>query len=182
MHTHTHTKGDGSSTFGETMKHRFEDYTLRVGRTNAGNLPYASLDEFVCLVATGKTQEQAVEQLREAYAERLKFHQETGKPVPVPGSGPGVPAFAPDDEIQALRPLVEDFWREILGTSYGTSFVSNDSRLESWEHYCVGGRTEIIHRVQTRYGVDISGVYDEAIPIVLRLVKKKTPNHALDKG
>ena len=55
--------------------------------------------------------------------------------------------FAPSDEIEALRPFIDQFWSTILETSYTTSFVSNESTFDSWEHY-VGGRVELIKRVE----------------------------------
>jgi hypothetical protein len=79
--------------------------------------------------------------------------------------------FAPNDEIEALRPFVDEFWARILGTSYTTSFVSNESTLESWQHY-VGGRSALIEQVRRVYGVDISSYYSEPIPTVLRRVRE----------
>ncbi len=78
--------------------------------------------------------------------------------------------FAPNDQVEALRPFVDEFWSLILETSYSTSFVSNESTLDAWQHY-VGGRAQLIQRVRSAYGVDISSYYDEPIPIVLRKVK-----------
>ncbi len=78
--------------------------------------------------------------------------------------------FAPDDRIQALHPFIDEFWEQVLGTSMATSFVSNESRFSSWEHY-VGGREQLIARVQEQYGVDISHFYDDPIPDVLRRIR-----------
>ena len=79
--------------------------------------------------------------------------------------------FAPNDEIEKLRPFVDEFWRLIFGTSYETSFVSNESILDAWEHY-VGDREAVIKQVQWFYGVDITPYYDEPIPNVLRKVRQ----------
>ena len=78
--------------------------------------------------------------------------------------------LAPYDEIEALRPFVDEFWSTILETSYSTSFVSNESTLDAWEHY-VGGRAALIDRVRRVYGVDITPYYDEPVPSVLRKVR-----------
>jgi hypothetical protein len=78
--------------------------------------------------------------------------------------------FAPDDRIQALHPFIDEFWERVLGTSMSTSFVSNQSRFSSWEHY-VGGREQLIERVQEQYWVDISAFYDDPIPDVLTRIR-----------
>lgn len=78
--------------------------------------------------------------------------------------------FAPNDEVESLRPFVDEFWATILETSYATSFVSNNSTLDAWEHYA-GGRAELIERVHRVYGVDITSYYDKPIPTILRKVR-----------
>jgi hypothetical protein len=75
--------------------------------------------------------------------------------------------FAASDKIENRREIIEEFWRDILGTDYRTSFVSNESTLDSWEHYVPGGRENVIQKVKNRFGVDISGYYDEPIIKVL---------------
>jgi hypothetical protein len=82
--------------------------------------------------------------------------------------------FAPNDQIEALRPFVDEFWSEILGTSYLTSYVSNQSQLDTWERYVPGGRAALIERVKQRYGVDISEFYDEPLPLVLRRIREES--------
>lgn len=79
--------------------------------------------------------------------------------------------FAPNDEIEELRPFVDEFWQLIFRTSYNTSFVSNESTLDAWEHY-VGDREAVIKQVQWFYGVDIRPYYDEPIPKVLRNIRQ----------
>jgi hypothetical protein len=84
--------------------------------------------------------------------------QSHGEPLPGCGRGKRVSTFAPNGQIEQFRPLVDDFWERILGTSSSTSFVSNESTLEVWEHmYVHGGRQEFIARVKAIYGVDITG-------------------------
>jgi hypothetical protein len=150
------------------MSWTFEDYTLVAGFTSAGQIPVASLKEFFALAATGSTHEIAVEQLRLAFDRRVASLQERGEPLPTPGGPPEKGTFAKDDEIKSLAPVVEEFWREILNTSYATSFVSDESILATWEHYCHGGKQEIVERVKRYYGTDISDIYDLPIPHVLR--------------
>jgi hypothetical protein len=79
--------------------------------------------------------------------------------------------FAPNDLIQAQRPFVDEFWADVLGTSYATSFVSNKSELSTWEHY-VGDRAALIARVQEVYGVDITGIYTSPMHEVLAFVRE----------
>jgi hypothetical protein len=136
------------------MHWRFEDYEVITGYTNVGHVPYASLREFFALVGTGASHEEAVVELRRLYAERVEHMLQAGDSVPPPGSGPARARFASDDLVRRLGDFVGKFWRDVLGTSIATSFVSDESRLSSWEHY-VGGRDALLRRVQARYGVDI---------------------------
>lgn len=96
------------------------------------------------------------------------------KPGTAPLTGPGVPTFAPNDQIEKLHPLVDDFWERVLGVSYNASFVSNESIFDAWEHYVPGGRQELIARVKAIYRVDITEYYDKPIPIVLRIISEKS--------
>jgi len=150
---------------------KFENYRIKTGYTNVGHVPYASIEEFFALGATGATHDEAIWNLRREFEKRVACMKERGEPIPLPGSGKGRARFASNDEIEALRPLVDEFWTEILGTSYATSFVSNESRLSTWDHYLPGGRAELILKVKDRYGVDISPYYDEPIPTVLQRIR-----------
>ena len=150
---------------------RFEDYRIHTGYTNAGHVLYASIREFFSLIATGETRDEAIWNLRPVFEERVRQMKETGEPIPLPGNGRAKPRFAPNDQIEALRPFIDEFWAEILGTSYARSFVSNESRLSSWDRYLPGRRTELIEKVKAKYGVDISTCYDEPIPVVLRRIQ-----------
>jgi len=150
---------------------RFEDYRIKTGYTNVGHVPYASIEEFFALGATGTTHNEAIWNLRPEFEKRVAYMKERGEPLPLPGSGRGKARFASNDQIEALRPLVDEFWSEILGTSYATSFVSNESRLSAWDHYLSGGREELIRKVKEKYGVDISSYYDDPIPAVLQRIR-----------
>jgi hypothetical protein len=147
----------------------FEDYTLDLGHTNVGRVPYAGLREFFALVGTGATHEEAITELRRLFADRIEAMRRAGESLPAPGERPRA-RFAPNDSVEALRPFVEEFWRDVLGTSYGRSYVSNESTLEAWEHYA-GGREGLIARVLDRYGVDISSFYGEPLAVVLARVR-----------
>ncbi|MBN1362699.1 MAG: hypothetical protein JW993_19025 [Sedimentisphaerales bacterium] len=156
------------------LEPRFENYRIQTGYTNADHTPYAAIEEFFALSALGKTHDEAISNLRPKFEERVKLMKDRGEPIPLPGSGKGIPRFAPNDQIEALRPFVDEFWSEILGTSYATSFVSDESRLFSWDHYLAGGRAELIQKVKAKYGVDLSAYYDEPIPVILRRIQSVT--------
>lgn len=153
------------------LEPKFENYRIKTGYTRADHVPYASIEEFFSLITIGTTHDEAIRNLRPEFEERVRLMKERGEPIPLPGSGRAKPRFAPSDQIEALRPFVEEFWADILGTSYATSFVSNESQLSSWDHYLSGGRAELIRRVKEKYGVDISAYYDEPIPAVLRRIQ-----------
>ena len=156
------------------MAYRFEDYSIQTGKLRDRLGYWASIEEFGSLIADGQTKEEAVHQLRRKFEERVQLLQSRGESLPFPGSGKRVPTFAPNDQIEQFRPLVDDFWQRILGTSYSTSFVSNESSLEIWQHFYVpGGRQELIARVKAIYGVDITDYYDRPIPVVLRIISEK---------
>jgi predicted RNase H-like HicB family nuclease len=156
------------------MTYRFEDYNVQTGKRRDRPGYWASIEEFASLIADGQTEEEARGKLRPQFHERVQLLQSRGEPLPLPGSGKRVPTFAPNDQIEQLRPLVDDFWQRILGTSYSTAFVSNESTLEVWEHmYVPGGRQELIARVKAIYGVDITDYYDRPLPIVLRIISEK---------
>ena len=150
---------------------RFEDYEVETGYTNEGNVPYAAIMEFFALAELGDTHKQAKRKLKRSFYKRLEAMHQQGEAIPLPGSGPGPARFAPSDQIEQLRPFVDEFWEKILETSYEMSFVSNESRLSSWERYVAGGREALIERVMQLYGVDITEIYDEPISVVLRRVR-----------
>ena len=93
--------------------------------------------------------------------------------IPPGGGARKRPVLAPNDLVEAMHPFVEEFWSEVLGTSYATSFVSNHGRLDAWEQY-VGDRDTLIARVVDVYGVDITKVYDQPTFEVLAFVRANT--------
>lgn len=153
---------------------QFEDYKIKTGCTNADHTPWAAIEEFFALGATAQTHDEAIHKLKSLFDKRIQLMKESGEPIPLPGSGKGKARFAPNDQIEALRPFVDEFWSDIFGTFYAHSFVSNESQLSSWEHYLSGGRSSIIQKVKEKYDIDISDFYDEPIPIVLRRIQEKS--------
>lgn len=83
-------------------------------------------------------------------------------------------SFAPNDRVEQLRPLVGEFWALIFGTSYATSFVSDESTLDSREHYVYGGKESVIKRIKWFYGVDVTPYYNESIVDILFKIKEKS--------
>ncbi len=153
------------------LEPKFEDYKIKLAYTNVGHVPCAGIEEFFALAAAGGDHDEAISNLRQVFEERVKHMKERGEPIPLPKSGKGKAQFAPNDQIDSLHPFIDEFWSDILGTSYSTSFVSNSSMLTSWEHYLSGGRPELIRKVKEKYNVDISAYYDEPIPIVLTRIR-----------
>jgi predicted RNase H-like HicB family nuclease len=160
--------------YGLSDTYRFEDYDIKTGKLRYRPGYWASIEEFASLIADGQTEEEAIHKLHPKFEERVQFLQSRREPLPLPGSGKRVPTFAPNDQMEKVRPFVNDFWERIFGTSYSTSFVSNESTLEVWEQiYIPGGRQELIARVKAIYGVDITDYYDRPIPVVLRIISEK---------
>jgi len=147
----------------------FDDYAIQTGYTQEG-MAWAAINEFFALSAIARTHEEAIRKLRTDYSRRVKSMEAEGRPLPKPGSNAERARFAKHDRMDTLRPVAEAFWRDILGTSLETSFISDESTLSSWEHYG-GGRAVLIERTRQRYGVDIAEVYDLPIPDVLERLR-----------
>lgn len=156
------------------MTNRFEDYSIQTGLLNSGEGYFAAIEEFAGLVEAGASVDEAIEKLRGAFTQRLQYLHDTNHDVPSPGSGKAKIEFAPNDQVEALRPLVDLFWRDVFDQSYDHSYVSNESALVDWEHCVPGGREEILSRALERFGVDISDCYDGSVVDVLR---KLQPQH-----
>ncbi len=97
----------------EVRRHKVE-----TGYTREGHVPYATIKEFFALVGTGATHQEATENLRAKYRERIRHMTEQGFKIPVPGAQPESPRFASNDQVEALRPFADRFWSEVLGTPY----------------------------------------------------------------
>jgi predicted RNase H-like HicB family nuclease len=161
---------------GGRREYRFTDYSVRTGRlTDQHNQApgyWATLDEFAGLVATGATVEEATAGLKVEFEQRIATLKASGAAMPPPGSPRAYTTFAPSDRVEAFHPLVAEFWEVILNTDYATSFVSNESTLDAWEHYVRGGREEIIRRVKSHFGVDITEHYEAAIPDIMAAIEE----------
>jgi predicted RNase H-like HicB family nuclease len=150
----------------------FKDYRIHI--VDAHNYPgqfVAYLEEFHNVQAIIDTQDKAEIVLSPLFDKEIKRLQEANETIPQPDSGKAKVTFASDDKIKALRPLVDDFWDKILGTSYSTSFVSDDSYFIDWEHYLSDGKNDIIAKVKTVYNMDIEPIYDRPIHEILTTIK-----------
>ena len=148
------------------MERRFEEYQIHTGYTRSGHVPYATIKEFAALVGTGSTHEDALADLKRQFHLRVARMLDAGEQVPAPGSPSERVRFASNKLVEAQRPFIDDFWQDVLGVSYAKSYVSDESTLSAWEHY-VGGRDNLIAKVQQLYGVDISPFYDEPVSTLL---------------
>ncbi|WP_373060516.1 hypothetical protein [Zunongwangia sp. H14] len=151
----------------------FKDYKIRI--VDAHNYPgqfVASIEEFYNVIAIIDTKDKAETALRPLFDKEIKRLQDANETIPLPDSGKAKVTFAADDKIQALRPLVDDFWDKILGTSYSTSFVSDNSYFRDWEFHLPDGKKDIIAKVKTVYNTDIEPIYDRPIHEILRTIKK----------
>jgi len=152
----------------------FKDYTINI--VDAHNYPgqfVASIEEFHNVIAIIDTKEKAETTLKPLFEKEIKRLLAASDTIPSPGSGKAKVTLASNDKIQALRPLVDDFWNKILGTSYSTSFVSDDSYFRDWEHYLPEGKQDIIAKAKTVFNTDIEPIYDRPIHEILTAIKKK---------
>src|SRR5437588_7588422 len=99
--------GAMSRGYGLSDTYRFEDYDVQTGKLRDRPGYWASIEEFASLIADGQTEEEARHKLRPKFHERVQVLQRRGEPLPLPGSGKRVPTFAPNDQIEQLRPLVD---------------------------------------------------------------------------
>lgn len=154
------------------MTYKFDDYKIHiVNSSNYKDKFVGYVEEFHNVMAILDNKSDAETVLKPLFDKEILRLKEDGESIPVPGSGKAKITFTKDDKITAIEPLVVDFWDSILGTSYYTSFVSNDSRLHEWEHYLPNGKTEIIEKVKAKYKVDIESIYDKPVWQVLTILK-----------
>ena len=155
------------------MNHTFNDYKICIGNSN--NYPdkyVAYIEELYNVITIIDNKDQAADKLRPLFdkeIERLKDEQQI---IPNPGSGKAKVTFAANDKIEKLRPFIDNFWNKVLKTSFGTSFVSNESFFRDWEHYLSNGRQELIDTVKKEYAYDITEIYDKPIYIILTELRK----------
>jgi hypothetical protein len=156
------------------MDYKFEDYKIQI--VDSGNYPgkfVAFIEEFynvACIIDNKTESSDTLRSLFEKEILRLKFEKQI---IPQPDSGKAKITFAPNAKIEALRPFIDEFWDKILGTSYSTSFVSDESCFCACEHYLDKGKDELIRKVKRNYYMDISSIYDRPIHEILTIIKNK---------
>ena len=154
------------------MSYKFDDYKIHIGNSNNYKDKFVGhIEEFFNVISILDNKEDASKVLQPLFDNEVIRLKEEGEPIPVPGSGKPKITFEKDDKIKAIEPMVADFWSSILGTSYYTSFVSNYSQLQDWEHYLPNGKTELIEKVKAKYKVDIEPFYDKPVWLVLTKLK-----------
>lgn len=154
------------------MDYKFDDYKIHIGNSNNYKDKFVGhIEEFYNVIAILDSKADAELILKPMYDKEVARLKSIGELIPIPGSGKAKITFAKDDKIKAMETVVADFWSSILGTSYYTSFISNDSQLQDWEHYLPNGKTELIEKVYAKYKVDITSFYDKPIWQVLTKIK-----------
>lgn len=157
------------------MGFSFKDYKIHI--VNSSNFPdkfVAYIEELHNVIEIIESKDQAEEVLKEKFEKEINRLKAIGQQAPIPGSGKAKVTFASNDKIENLRPLIDDFWSRILGTSYSTSFVSDDSYFRDWEHYLENGKEELIRKVKLNYSVDITPIYNRPIHEILLTIKNKS--------
>jgi hypothetical protein len=156
------------------MEYKFDDYKIHIIDSN--NYPdkfVAYIEEFFNVIEIIDNKVDASEKLRPLFEKEIERLKESGEEIPKSGSGKAKITFSANDKIEKLRPFVDDFWDKVLGTSYSTSFVSNDSYFHDWEHYLNDDKDELIKKVNQIYSVDITSIYDKPIHEILTTIKNK---------
>ena len=155
------------------MMSNFSDYKIQI--VQSSNYPeknVASIEEFHNVMALIDKNEDAAEILKPLFEKEIERLKSENQSIPKSGSGKAKITFASNEKIENLRPFIEDFWDKILGTSYSTSFVTDESLLRDWEHYLASENLTIIEKVKNIYGFDIESIYNEPIHKVLTEIKK----------
>jgi hypothetical protein len=156
------------------MEYKFEDYKIHIDKSNNyANKYVAYIEEFFNVIDIIDNEKQAPERLKLLFDKEINRLKDNKQQLPPPGNGKARITFATNDRIEELRPFIDDFWFNIIGTTYITSFISDYSTFESWEHYLRGGKKEIIQKVKQTYSIDISSIYDKPIHEILTILKNK---------
>lgn len=133
----------------------------------------AYIEELYNVAEVVDKEEDANAILKPKFEREIERLRAANKPIPKPGTGKAKVSFVANDKIESLRPFIDEFWDKILGTSYLTSFVSNESYFDSWDHYLKGGSNELIEKIKSEYGIDVRELYHLPIHEVLTAIKKK---------
>jgi predicted RNase H-like HicB family nuclease len=151
---------------------KFTDYKIHiVDSSNYKDKFVAYIEEFHNVIEVIENKDDAEKILEPKFEKEIQRLKQENQPIPKPGTGKAKITFAANDKIEALRPLVDEFWEKILGTSYSTSFVSNESVLRDWEHYLIGGKEELIEKTKKEFNVDIGNIYEQPIYKILGKLK-----------
>ena len=154
------------------MDYAFDDYNICIVDSN--NYPgkfVAYIEELHNVAAIVDNKEEAASKLKSLFDKEIKRLKDEGQIIPNPGSGKAKITFAANNEIEKLRPFIDDFWKNIFNTFYTISFVSNESLFNAWEHYLQGGKEELIEKVKRKYNYDITEIYEKPIHQILTKIK-----------
>ena len=144
---------------------RLEDYTLNVRYREDWNCFEASLNEFFALIASGQTEQEALNKLERLYSERIVYLEAIGKPLPIPGEAPE-PMFSTSVRVDALSGTARDFFGRVLNLDYDEVFVSDATRLEEF-----GSLEYLREKIKLEYGVDIGTDLEQALWEVLGKIR-----------
>lgn len=151
---------------------KFKDYKIHiVDSSNYKDKFVAYIEELHNVIELIENKDDAERILEPKFEKEIQRLTQTNQPIPKPGTGKAKITFTTNDKIDALRPLVDQFWAKVLGTSYSTSFVSDDSYFRDWEHYLKGGKEELIEKTKKEFKLDIRDIYEQPIYKILTKIK-----------
>jgi hypothetical protein len=151
---------------------KFRDYKIHiVDSSNYEDKFVAYIEELHNVIELIDNKDDAEIILEPKFEKEIQRLIQTNQPIPKPGAGKAKITFAVNDKIEALGPLVDRFWEKVLGTSYSTSFVSDDSYFRDWEHYLKGGKEELIEKTKKEFKLDIRDIYEQPIYKILTKIK-----------
>jgi len=152
---------------------KFEDYKIKVvPATNYIGRFVAYIEELHNVIGLIDQKKQAAEKLKPLFDNEMQRLTKGGLPLPAPGSGKAIIIFGDNNKIETLRPFIDDFWNKILGISYSSSYVSDESCFYSWEHLLDGGKEELIKKVKQTYSIDITTIYEQPIYSIVAKIKE----------
>ncbi len=131
------------------MQHNFDDYKIHIVESNNYNGKWVCyIEELYNVSEIIDNKKQAIESLRALFEKEIVRLKTFNLEIPKPNSGKAVITFAPNEKVNSLRPFIDIFWKDVLCTSYNTSFVSDESTFYPWEQYLEGGKDELIDKVR----------------------------------
>lgn len=147
------------------------DYNIQI--TNSNNykgkfVAYIEEIKRVCTIIDMK--EEAFEALLPLFNIAVEDMIKEGVQVPLPGTPSPQVTFASTEIISNYRDIVKDFVKKIFDTPSDNVFISDKSELSSYEHLFLKGKEELINRIETVYGIDVTEIYYEPLyKIIQRL-------------